>query len=267
MSPGMTFLTIGIVMWCAMTLAWLYQRRVGEADIVDFVWTCGVGFAGLLLACLGNGDPMRRLVLGSFIGIWSIRLASHLLLHRVMQPGEDGRYRELRIKWEANPQLKFFMLFQFQALLVVTLAITFYGASSSTATFPGSWDLIGMGLFVISVVGESIADGQLHKFRQEESNRGKVLRSGLWRFSRHPNYFFEWIHWCSYVALASGSDYWIASLIGPLLILFLIFKVTGIPPTERQSLLSRGEEYRRYQETTSAFFPWFPLKTPTDTSR
>ena len=125
------------------------------------------------------------------------------------------------------------------------------------------WDYLGAGVLVGSIIGETVADRQLQRFRSDPANRGTTCRTGLWRTSRHPNYFFEWIHWCAYVLMAVGSPWWILTWIGPILMLFFLFKVTGIPATETQALKSRGEDYRRYQESTSVFVPWFPKKEKT----
>jgi steroid 5-alpha reductase family enzyme len=130
-----------------------------------------------------------------------------------------------------------------------------------------SWqwlDLLGIALWSAGILGVAVSDWQLARFRTRPENRGKTCRWGLWRYSRHPNYFFEWLHWCSYVPLVIGTPAgWLAILV-PLLLLYFLFFVTGIPPTEAQALASRGEEYRSYQRTTSAFVPWFPKK---DTGR
>jgi steroid 5-alpha reductase family enzyme len=116
---------------------------------------------------------------------------------------------------------------------------------------------------VLSIAGESLADWQLSRFRSQAANRGQVCNHGLWRYSRHPNYFFEWLHWWAYVCFAISNWPWgCLTLLGPLTMWYLITRVTGIPPTEAQSLKSRGEAYRRYQQTTSPFFPWFPRNQP-----
>ena len=112
----------------------------------------------------------------------------------------------------------------------------------------------------MAVLGETIADRQLARFRADPENRGKTCNQGLWRYSRHPNYFFEWIHWFAYIFLAVGSPHWWLALLGPLVMAVFLLKITGIPYTELQSLKSKGESYREYQRTTSAFIPWFPKK-------
>jgi steroid 5-alpha reductase family enzyme len=112
------------------------------------------------------------------------------------------------------------------------------------------------------VLGEWTADRQLARFRADPANRGKTCRAGLWRSSRHPNYFFQSLFWWTFVLLSVGAPHAWLTLISPLIILFLILKVTGIPPTEERALQSRGEDYRAYQRTTSAFIPWFPRRDP-----
>ena len=122
------------------------------------------------------------------------------------------------------------------------------------------WDPAGALLWCFSVGNTILTDRQLAQFRAIPDHRGKTCRVGWWRYSRHPNYFFEWLHWWSYVVLAAGSPFWWATLAAPATMLYLLFRVTGIPPTEAQALASRGEDYRSYQRTTSMFFPWRPRK-------
>jgi steroid 5-alpha reductase family enzyme len=113
-------------------------------------------------------------------------------------------------------------------------------------------------VWIISVGGEWLADRQLARFRQDPSNKGKVCRQGLWRYSRHPNYFFEWVHWWAYVLIGIGGPWGWLTLFGPAVMLVFLLKITGVPPTEKRALQSRGEAYREYQRTTSVFFPWPP---------
>ncbi|HEX6834360.1 MAG TPA: DUF1295 domain-containing protein, partial [Rudaea sp.] len=126
------------------------------------------------------------------------------------------------------------------------------------------WYYAGLAIWCVSLAGESIADAQLAAFRRNPHNHGKTCRAGLWRYSRHPNYFFEWLHWFTYVCLAMQAPYpvWLLSLLGPVLMLISLFWVTGIPYVEAQALRSRGDDYRAYQRTTSVFVPWFPGTHP-----
>jgi steroid 5-alpha reductase family enzyme len=118
-------------------------------------------------------------------------------------------------------------------------------------------EYVGIGFWLVAVIGESIVDAQLAAFRREPANRGHVCERGLWNYSRHPNYFFEWLVWVAWAIYAAASPFGWLALICPLVMLFFLFRVTGIPATEAQALRSRGQEYARYQRTTSAFVPWF----------
>ena len=111
-------------------------------------------------------------------------------------------------------------------------------------------------------MGETIADRQLVTFKKDPGSRGKTCRAGLWHYSRHPNYFFEWILWCGFGVLGLAGPWGWAGLAAPALMLYTIVFVTGIPPTEAQALVSRGEDYRAYQRTTSPFVPWPPREDP-----
>jgi steroid 5-alpha reductase family enzyme len=166
----------------------------------------------------------------------------------------------LRESWGQRAQAFFFWFFQVQALWTAMFSIPFLVVAFNDAPAPSPWDIAGIAAALVAIAGESLADAQLARFRADGKNKGRTCRAGLWRYSRHPNYFFEWIHWWAYVLLAVGSSCWWAALSGPAIMLLFLYKVTGIPYTEKRALASRGEDYRRYQETTSAFIPWFPGK-------
>jgi steroid 5-alpha reductase family enzyme len=114
---------------------------------------------------------------------------------------------------------------------------------------------------LIGMVGEAIADWQLEKFKKDPANKGKTCTAGLWNYSRHPNYFFEWLMWIGCATIALASPWGWLGLLSPALILYFLLGATGIPATEAQALRSRGDEYRAYQRSTNAFVPWFPKKT------
>jgi len=243
-----------------MLVLWLLQTRTNDAGVVDVGWAAGLGILAVFFALEADGWGPRRVLLGVLAGIWSFRLAGYLLVNRVLGKPEDGRYKTLRRDWAGRVQIFFFLFFQAQALLDVILAVPFAVIAVNRSPAFSPWEYVGIAVWLIAVAGESLADGQLARFRADPANKGKTCRAGLWRYSRHPNYFFEWLHWWTYVLMAVGVNLGWLALISPLLILFLILKVTGIPPTEAQALRSRGDDYRAYQRTTSAFFPWFPRK-------
>jgi steroid 5-alpha reductase family enzyme len=240
----------------AMGATWVVQRRTGNAGIVDIVWTMAVGVASLFYAWQGSGDPSRRLLVAVFAGIWSLRLTVHLW-RRVVGHPEDGRYRAMREHWGDRQQQGLFVFFQAQALFVIIFSLPQWAVAQTSGDLQ-TWQLAAAGcLWLISVAGESLADAQLDAFKRRPDARGRTCREGLWRYSRHPNYFFEWIGWFVWPVLAlPGGLTWLA-LTGPALMYLFLARLTGIPYTERQALKSRAD-YAEYQRTTSPFIPWPP---------
>lgn len=248
------------VLCAAMALLWLRQRATGDAGIVDVGWSAGIGCMAVYGAALSAGYPARRLLVGSLAALWAFRLAGYLLRDRIGKAKEDARYRTLRDTWGPKAQRNFFWFFQAQALLILLFAFPIRVALDNPVFHLQVWDGLGLVLWVVAVGGESLADRQLAAFRRDPANRAGVCDRGLWRYSRHPNYFFEWLHWFAYVLFAVGSPRWAWTLLGPALMFFFLYKVTGIPATEAQSLRSRGDAYRAYQARTSPFIPWFPRR-------
>jgi steroid 5-alpha reductase family enzyme len=257
-SPFALLLYGWLLMAAVMALLWLVQKIRQDASVVDVAWSAGLGILAVFYALTADGYPPRRLLLALLAGLWAFRLAVYLFFNRVWGKTEDGRYQTLRHQWGERAQPYFFIFFQAQALLEVIFSVPFLVVTANPRTAFSGWEWAGVCVWLIAVAGESLADRQLARFRANPRNRGKTCREGLWRYSRHPNYFFEWLHWWTYVLMAMGTPSWWLTLVGPALMLYLLFKVTGIPATEAQALASRGEDYRAYQRTTSAFIPWFP---------
>ena len=240
----------------SMGALWLVQRRTRDATSVDVAWATLLGVIAVLYALLGDGLPARRVLIALMVAGATWRLALHLWFDRARKGVEDGRYAALRAKWGAAAQRNFFWFFQAQALLDVLLSLPFLLACKSSAP-PSTLDFAGLVLWAFAICGETLADAQLAAFKADPAQRGRTCRRGLWSLSRHPNYFFQWLLWCAYALLALSAPAGWIGVVSPLLILALILFVTGIPPTEEQALRSRGEDYREYQRTTSAFVPWF----------
>jgi steroid 5-alpha reductase family enzyme len=246
-----------------MTLLWVVQRRTGNAAIVDAGWAGGIGLAALAAGLFGAGDPARRILVAVLGGGWGLRLAWHLLADRIVGKPEEGRYVALREAWGTGAQRGFFLFYQAQAVLAALLAAPFLLAARDPNPGPGPRDFAALALWLVALVGESIADRQLASFKADPSTRGAVCRRGLWAWSRHPNYFFEWLVWCAFALLATGNSAGLAAWAAPAAMLFFILRVTGIPPTEAQALRSRGDAYRRYQSEVSAFVPLPPRHSTT----
>jgi steroid 5-alpha reductase family enzyme len=249
---------------CALFAAlFVVARRIDNYGIVDIAWSYAFAALALFYALLAPGWPVRKALIAAMAGLWSLRLGTHLY-RRVMghHPVEDGRYVQLRKDWAGNFGPKMFVFFQLQAASVVLLGVAFFTVSLNPAPQLHPLEIAGTALWLLALAGESLADRQLAAFKHDPANKGQVCASGLWRYSRHPNYFFEWLIWVAYFVFALASPHGWVTVIGPASILFLLLRVTGIPLTEEQSLRSKGDAYRRYQQTTSAFVPWWPKNLP-----
>mgnify|MGYP001002070542 FL=1 len=234
-----------------MLLGWQWQRRRRNAGIVDVLWAFGLACSALWLALSGSGAWTARALVGTLATAWGLRLAWHLW-RRVRSEAEDGRYLALRQYWHGD-QRKFLAFFQFQALLVVLFSLPL--AAVVAHPDPSTLQLAGAAaLWLFSVLGESLADAQLARFRANPANRGRTCDRGL----RHPNYFFEWLHWCAWAVAALGGPLVWLGLLGPVLMYLFLRFISGIPFTEQQALRTRGDDYREYQRRTPMFFPWFP---------
>jgi steroid 5-alpha reductase family enzyme len=267
----LTPLGITTLIGCGLMVAlWGHATIKRDASVVDVAWSFILGLCGVFYAAVADGDPTRRILLAAIVGVWSLRLTAYLFIDRVMKAKEeDGRYQELRARWGASATRNFFLFFQAQALLAVLLSIPFLVAARATSPAWSVFDFAAAALWIVGIVGESIADRQLAAWRANPANKGRTCRAGLWNYSRHPNYFFEWLMWCSYATLALNAlrddaswNWWaLSAWLAPALMLYLIFNVTGIPPTEARALRTRGGDYRRYQREVSPFVPWFPNTT------
>lgn len=243
-----------------MLALWVIHLLIRNAAVVDVGWAAGLGLLAVYYAMAGPGYAARRYAIATMAAIWSVRLAGYLLFARVIGHPEEGRYVQLRAEWKTNLPLRFLLFFEFQALLDLVLSLPFLMVCLNPHAPLGILEKIGGAIWIIGILGEATADTQLNAFKKNPSNRGKTCRVGLWSYSRHPNYFFEWTIWVGYAVFALGSPWGWLGLISPALILYFLLGLTGIPATEAQALRSRGEEYRQYQRVTSAFVPWFPKK-------
>jgi len=243
-----------------MLAVWAWHVRVANVGVVDVGWTLSVVGLAVLYAAAGPGWPARQWVLAAMTTIWGARLAAYLLRDRVMGRPEDSRYAALREAGSIAARGRFLPFFQAQALIAAVLTAPMLIVSLDRAEAFSPLTAAAVGLWAIAVALESVADRQLERFKARGPGRGAVCREGLWRYSRHPNYFFEWLVWVSYALYGLSSPFGAAGLIAPALMLYFLFRVTGIPATEAQALRTKGDAYRAYQRTTSAFVPWFPRR-------
>ncbi|RYF94120.1 MAG: DUF1295 domain-containing protein [Caulobacteraceae bacterium] len=253
---------LGLSAW--MTIAWAYQRAVANGGWTDVFWSFGMGAAGVASALwpLGGAPTWRQWIAGGLMLFWSLRLGSHLW-RRVAGAAEDARYAGFRKAWGDTFQSRMFGFLQAQALSGALLCLAILVAARNPA--PGlAWSDIAAALILAGgIAGESLADAQLSRFKADAANKGRVCDVGLWGWSRHPNYFFEWTIWLAWPVMALGTSLtvwplgWLA-LIGPAFMALLLIKVSGVPPLEQAMLKSRGKAYADYQSRVSAFFPLPP---------
>lgn len=257
----------GLLVWMAqgtgvivvlMLILWLLHFPLRNAAIVDVGSAMGLALLAMIYAVHGAGYWRRTLFLLPMVVLWGLRVGFYLLYTRVNGQPEEGRYAELRRRWGSNVGLKFLLLFESRALLCGVLSLPFLVAMHDPAKGWAEFEEWGLGIWVVAFLGEIIADAQLARFKKDPKNKARVCNVGLWRYSRHPNYFFEFLIWVSFALVACTAQYGYLAFLSPALMLFFLLRVTGIPATEGQALRSKGEAYRKYQKSTSAFIPWFP---------
>jgi steroid 5-alpha reductase family enzyme len=242
--------------------AWVWHLRLKNAGVIDVVWGANQALAAAVYAVFGSGWGPRRFAIAAMVGLTGLRL-SWYLSRRVLGHPEEGRYVALREEWGAKGDINliFLAFFLFQAVLVVALSLPFLLISQNQAPGFAGVEKAALALFFAGFLGESLADVQLKAFKADPASKGRTCRRGLWRYSRHPNYFFEWTMWLSYAVMALAAPYGWATLYAPALMLHFLLNVTGVKITEEQCLRTRGEDYARYIRETSAFVPWFTRRS------
>jgi steroid 5-alpha reductase family enzyme len=268
----MTVLYLEALAWIAvalsvlMALAWAVQQRTGNSGWVDTIWTFAVGLVGAgsaLWPAAAAAPNARQWLVAGLVAAWSLRLGIHIAL-RTGGISDDPRYAAFTSEWGVDAPRRMFIFLQNQALGSIPLAFAIFVAARFPQPPLRLQDFFGALILLVGIAGEALADAQLKKFRNDPANAGKVCDAGLWRWSRHPNYFFEWFGWLAYPVIALSTGYplsypwgW-ASLLAPAFMYWILVHVTGIPPLEAQMLRSRGARYRDYQARTSQFFPLPP---------
>jgi steroid 5-alpha reductase family enzyme len=249
-----------------MTFAWLLEQRTGNSGWIDAIWTFGVGAIGVASAFVpfASSNPQRRWLVAVAAALWAARLGSHIVV-RTTRRSDDPRYADLRGQYGSDARRQMWYLAQKQALISIPLVVAIFLAAHNPASSSRVQDYMAVALFVVAIGGEAIADWQLQRFLANTRNRHSVCDAGLWRWSRHPNYFFEWLGWLAYPLVAidiTGQYPWgLLALVAPVCMYWLLVHVSGIPPLEQHMLHSRGETFRDYQARTGAFFPAFPKET------
>lgn len=225
-----------------------------NAAIVDLFWTLCVGLISLVYFLVPDETDARSSVVFIFMCIWTVKL-SFLLIFRLLGTDGDGRYKKLDALWQSNRRLKYFAFFLLQAFVAFLLTLPIFFSMQTDVSW-GWLDVLAFLVASIGLIGGIVSDTQIQMFKRSEGNRGKVCDVGLWGYSRHPNYFFEWVFWVGQFLFALSTNLGWVSIISPLALLATLLFFSGIPPAEKQALESKGEAYREYQKRVSAFIPW-----------
>lgn len=258
-SPLHAFALTVLTAVLAKTAAWLLQRRTRNAGLVDAIWAWTLGGLAVVYALAGTAPPALRVLLALLGGLWGLRLGLYLWRRNYGQP-EDFRYAHFRALWGAAVDRKMFWFFQFQNLFTLLLSASAFMPVAFRAELPSPPAIaLALAIWLIAVAGEAIADRQMAAFRAQAGHGGAVCRRGLWRYSRHPNYFFECLHWLAYVPLALGAPWGALSLFAPLLMAWMLMKLSGLPMLEAE-MRRRKPGYAAYVAQTSALIPWKPKK-------
>jgi steroid 5-alpha reductase family enzyme len=241
-----------------MAAIWLLSLVLRNAGIVDVFW--GLGFVVVVFVYLAGGDGFigRKILITTLVAIWGLRLSLHIL-RRNWGQDEDYRYRQ----WRENAGAKFWWTSFFQVFLLQGILLWLISSPLLAAHFydsPDSFtavDILGALVWGVGLCFEAVGDWQLARFKSDPANRGKVMRAGLWRYTRHPNYFGDATVWWGLfiVAASTGSGVW--TFFSPILMTFLLLRVSGVALLERNQAETKPQ-YREYIESTSAFLPWFP---------
>ncbi|WP_395751297.1 DUF1295 domain-containing protein [Prosthecobacter sp.] len=256
------WLLIGVgtaVAFVLFTLTWLLSLKLNNFSFVDVTWSYSLAVIAPVYVVMGGGFTERKIMAVMMGALWSLRLGTYLFFRvKRHHPHEDVRYVVLREKWQGGLAKSFFFFFQAQAVLIVLLSVPVLLACLNPAPQLNLIEIAGAAVWLVGICGEALSDAQMQKFKADSASKGKVCQVGLWRWSRHPNYFFESVVWWGFWLFACGSPWGWATVYAPAMILYFLLCVTGIPLTEECSVKSKGDAYREYQRTTSAFVPWPP---------
>ncbi|KTD56291.1 3-oxo-5-alpha-steroid 4-dehydrogenase [Legionella sainthelensi] len=251
---------IGIVviyLFLQMSIMWGLYRILKNPSVVDVCWSLGLMVSGLIYLKVASLS-FRTLIIAILLILWALRLAFYLWYTRIRKGHVDKRYIELSSNWKISPSLGFFINFQLQGLLILIISSVFLLISKSGLTHITMIDILAICIITVGIMGETIADLQLQRFKIQ--HKGEVCNKGLWNYSRHPNYFFDWLSWIGFALFAIQSSKGYLCLFSPLMLYVIFTRMTG-PMTEKGSIKSRGQKYIYYQKQTSMFFPWFKKKS------
>lgn len=255
MSAILLYAALALLLY--MILFFVIATAITDNSIVDIAW--GGGFIVLSLVVLFTGGFFsgRQILLTALITIWGLRLSGYIFIrHGIV--GEDHRYKKWRLEWKHPVLRAFFQVFMLQGVIlyIVALPISLSGLQPGEPLF---WpNYVGVAFWVIGFFFEAVGDYQKFRFKTKPENKGRTITTGLWRYTRHPNYFGEFMMWWGIFLISIGSGWWYVSIISPVILTYLLLKVSGVAMLEEK--YEGDKEYQAYKERTSAFFPLPPGK-------
>lgn len=231
-----------------------------RSDVADIAWGLGIALVGLTASLLQTTPTERLTLLLLLVAVWGIRLSVRIFLKNRTKK-EDARYTLMAEKWgKWTLLIRYLQVFVLQGVLMLVIGYPFIHASAYDTGGIGFLSLIGLLVWIVGFIFEAVGDSQLDAFLKQPENKGKIMRFGLWKYSRHPNYFGEVTMWWGIFLILLEVPFGLFAIISPLMITFLILKVSGIPLLEK--MFDGNAEFEEYKKTTSAFFPTLPRKLP-----
>lgn len=248
-----TLIVTAIALPALLTVFWLVSIPLRDVSIVDVAWGVAIALAGWIAFGVGGGDPDRGLLMVVLVTLWGARLAGYIGLRKLRHPGEDSRYAAMRKRSPGGfVWISLGKVFLLQAVLAWVIGLVLVGSGTYDGAL-GWLDAVGVLLWMTGMIFEAGGDAQLARFKRDPANKGKVMKTGLWRYTRHPNYFGEFCVWWGFYALALSAGAWWA-IVSPLIVTALVTKVSGAAHLEKSTMGERPG-YREYVERTSGFFP------------
>jgi len=254
------FLQASLIILVLVTLLWIWSIAIKNVSIVDIFWGFGFVVINVFYALMTGEMHTRKILVLALVSIWGLRLALYLAKRNIGK-GEDFRYQEFRRTYgpERYWWFSFFQTFLLQAVLMMIVALPLLGIHANTTSGDlNLLDYMGVAVWLIGFSFEAGGDLQLARFKRNSANKGKVLNTGFWKYTRHPNYFGDSAVWWSYAIFSvAAGGYW--QVIGSVIMTLLIINISGVALLEK-TLNDTKPQYREYIKNTSSFFPWFPKK-------
>lgn len=254
------FFQASLIILILVTLLWIWSVFIKNVSIVDIFWGLGFVVVNTFYVFMSGELNARKIVILTLVCIWGFRLAIYLAIRNIGK-GEDFRYQEFRQNYGPKRYwwFSYFQTFLLQGILIMIISLPLLGINYNNSN--GNLqilDYLGIIIWLIGFTFETVGDFQLSNFKRDSKNKGKILHTGLWKYTRHPNYFGDSAVWWAYgiFSIAAGS-YWQA--IGAVIMTLLILKISGVSLLEK-TLKETKPQYKEYIQKTSSFIPWFPKK-------